>query len=91
MNERLAEMRRRAAKRKRERGHQLPKRNKTISSIVKDEERYGGSSFTSFEGGPDENKHHPLFSKGHFLFKILASAILVLVVAILFQKPAGEC
>ncbi|MCM3619302.1 M23 family metallopeptidase [Sutcliffiella horikoshii] len=90
MNDRIAEIRRRAAKRRKQRHNQLPKRKIIGSSnIMRDEERYGGSSFTSFEGGPDGKGDHPLFNKELFLFKILASAILVLVVAIMFQNPSG--
>ncbi|MGD6774354.1 peptidoglycan DD-metalloendopeptidase family protein [Sutcliffiella horikoshii] len=91
MNDRIAEIRRRAAKRRRQRQNQLPKRNNIGSTqqLVRDEERYGGSSYTSYEGGPDGGGGHPLFNKELFLFKILASAILVLVVAIMFQNPTS--
>ncbi|CAG9619493.1 M23 family metallopeptidase [Sutcliffiella rhizosphaerae] len=89
MNDRLAEIRKRAAKRKRQRQQRLPARDRVSSDILRDEDRYGGSSFSSFEGGPEGNRDHPLFNGRNFLFKILASAILLLVVAIMFQKPAG--
>jgi stage IV sporulation protein FA len=87
MNERIAEIRRRAAKRKRTRQNQLTKPK--TSYAMRDEEKYGGTGYSYYEGGPDGNKEHPLFNKELFLFKILASAILVLVVAIMFQNPSS--
>jgi stage IV sporulation protein FA len=91
MNDRIAEIKRRAAKRRKQRQNQLPKRNNLgpTQHIIRDEERYGGSGYSSYESGPDGNGGHPLFNKEMFLFKILASAILVLVVAIMFQNPSS--
>ncbi|WP_417899436.1 M23 family metallopeptidase [Bacillus haimaensis] len=89
MNDRLDEIRRRAAKRKRERQTQHTKRKQVSSYVMRDEEKYGNASYTSYESGPDGNKEHPLFNKELFLFKILASAILVLVVGIMFQNQSA--
>lgn len=57
---------------------------------LEDEERYGFDAITSYESGPIEEDNHPLFSKEAFIFKILASAILVLIIGIMFrnQTPA---
>ncbi|WP_078379533.1 M23 family metallopeptidase [Sutcliffiella halmapala] len=88
MNERLDEIRRRAAKRKRTRQTQLTKHKQVSSYVMRDEEKYG-NSYTSFEGGTDGNKEHPLFNRELFLFKILASAILVLVIGIMFQNQSA--
>ncbi|WP_223702908.1 M23 family metallopeptidase [Sutcliffiella deserti] len=89
MNDRLDEIRRRAAKRKRARQTQLTKHKQVSSYVMKDEEKYGNSGYSSYESGPDGNKEHPLFNKELFLFKILASAILVLVVGIMFQSQSA--
>lgn len=88
MNERLDEIRRRAAKRKRTRQTQLTKHKQVSSYVMKDEEKYG-NGYSSFEGSPDGNREHPLFNKELFLFKILAAAILVLVVGIMFQNQSA--
>ena len=40
----------------------------------------------SYESGPIEEANHPLFRKEVFIFKILASACLVLIVAIMFRN-----
>jgi stage IV sporulation protein FA len=53
---------------------------------IEDEERYGFDSMTSYESGPNEEDNHPLFSKEAFIFKLLASAVLVLLVAIMFRN-----
>ncbi|WP_338473264.1 M23 family metallopeptidase [Niallia sp. XMNu-256] len=99
------EIRRRIEKRKKQRERMARKveprkpdlRRKSESQQAKipwleDEERYGFDSMTSYESGPIEEDNHPLFSKEAFIFKILASAILVLVIAIVFrnQTPALE-
>lgn len=52
---------------------------------TEDEERYGFDKLSSYEGKTGEGSH-PLFSKEWFLFKLLASACLFLVVAILFKN-----
>jgi len=92
MSHRADEVRKRIAKRKREKGlsngnsHE-PSRT---SLFISDEERYGGIySPPTYEGGPGKsNGGHPLFRTEVFMFKILFSAILVLVTAIVFKNGA---
>lgn len=78
------DIRRRIAKRKRERERAAKREDKRFL-VVEDEEKYGFEKISSYEGGPSEGDH-PLFNKEVFLFKVLASACLVLVVAILFRN-----
>ncbi len=91
MSHRADEVRKRIAKRKRERG--LPSGNgeeksKRTSLFISDEERYGGVySPPTYEGGPGKNNGaHPLFRTEVFMFKILFSAVLVLLSAIVFKN-----
>ncbi|XTP56909.1 M23 family metallopeptidase [Niallia sp. Krafla_26] len=56
---------------------------------LEDEERYGFDSLTSYESGPNDGDHHPLFSKETFIFKILSSAVLFLVIAIMFRNSTA--
>lgn len=78
------DIRRRIAKRKRERERYSQSQQSTML-MVEDEEKYGFEKFTSYESGPGESGH-PLFNKELFLFKVLASACLVLVLAIIFRN-----
>lgn len=78
------DIRRRIAKRKRERErYSHTQQNRLL--MVEDEEKYGFEKFSSYESGPGEGGH-PLFNKELFLFKVLASACLVLVLAIIFRN-----
>jgi stage IV sporulation protein FA len=79
---RADDIRRRIAKRKRER-EQSPAAKTALWAA--DEERYGFDRMPSYEAGPDEGGH-PLFNKELFIFKILASVCLVLIVGILFKN-----
>lgn len=81
---RADEIRKRIAKRKRTRD-QLPTKTHKPLFWAEDEERYGFEKVSSFEAGPDEGMH-PLFNKELFIFKILASVCLVLIVGILFKN-----
>lgn len=86
MRSRADDIRKRVAQRKRERDRM----KKNIDNRVlwtEDEERYGFDKFSTYEGETGEGGH-PLFSKEWFLFKLLASACLFLVVAILFKNEA---
>ncbi|MEH7236178.1 M23 family metallopeptidase [Bacillus sp. JJ1562] len=93
MSNRAKEIRRRIEKRKRER-YPTPanSRKAAPSFLASDEERYGGSTYTSIDGGGPGEGGHPLFRKEVFLFKILLSAILVLSIGIVFknQSPTFE-
>jgi stage IV sporulation protein FA len=88
MQSRADEIRKRIAKRKKTR-EQLPTTMKPNKPLfwAEDEERYGFDKISSFEGGPDEGIH-PLFNKEVFVFKILASICLVLIVGILFKNQS---
>lgn len=54
-----------------------------------DDEKYGFNQGPSFESSND-NGEHPLFKKEVFIFKILASVLLFLVIAILFRNQSGS-
>jgi stage IV sporulation protein FA len=84
MQSRADEIRKRIARRKKSREQSPTKGHKPLF-WAEDEERYGFDKITSFEAGPDEG-NHPLFNKELFIFKILASACLFLIVAILFRN-----
>lgn len=84
---RADDIRKRIAKRKRERERMTKHVNEQFF-VVEEEEKYGFEKFPSYESDPGESGH-PLFNKEFFLFKILASACLVLIVAIIFRS-GGE-
>ena len=79
------EIRRRIAKRKRENGGSSGKGPEREISWPGDDEKYGFNNFSSYEPGKDD-VIHPLFKKEVFIFKILASAVLFLVIAIMFRE-----
>ncbi|PLR93853.1 M23 family metallopeptidase [Bacillus sp. T33-2] len=88
MGSRADDIRRRMMKRKKDRErhqkvtqHRLP--------WADDEERYGFDKLPTYEFTPGEGGH-PLFRKEVFLFKILCSACLVLIVAVLFRSQAEQ-
>lgn len=54
-----------------------------------EEERHGFDRLPSYDMGPGEGGH-PLFKKEVFLFKVLASACLVLIVAIIYRSPSEK-
>lgn len=78
------EIRRRIAKRKREKGSSEKGPEREITWPGEDE-KYGFNNYSSYEPGKDEVVH-PLFKKEVFIFKILASALLFLVIAIMFRE-----
>ncbi|MDZ5470821.1 M23 family metallopeptidase (plasmid) [Bacillus sp. 31A1R] len=88
------DIRRRIEKRKRERerlaGNSSRPRTVNYKQMLwaEEEEKHGFDRISSYEGGPDEGAH-PLFRKEIFLFKVLASACLFLVIAIIFRNE-GE-
>lgn len=84
MRSRADEVRRRIEKRQREK----ERMNKNLQNRLlwtEDEEKYGFERGNSYVGGTEE-KIHPLFKKEIFVFKILFSACLVLIIAILFRN-----
>jgi stage IV sporulation protein FA len=89
MRSRSDDIRKRIEKRKKEQ-ERLTKQTSTQLSWTEDEERYGFQKMESYEVGPIEESNHPLFRKEVFIFKVLASACLVLIIAIMFrnQTPA---
>jgi len=88
MRSRSDDIRRRIEKRKKEQ-ERMTKQIEARLPWTEDEERYGFGKMESYESGPDEEPNHPLFRKEVFIFKILASACLVLIVAILFRNQTS--
>jgi stage IV sporulation protein FA len=82
------EIRKRMAKRKRERQQMVKQSKKEQSFLVHEEEKYGGDLFPAYTGQSEDG--HPLFRKELIMFKTLFSIILVLVVAILFKNPSPK-
>lgn len=78
------EIRRRIAKRKKGKG---PSDNgpERLITWPGDDEKYGFDPVSSFDSR-EEEPGHPLFKKEVFIFKILASVLLFLVVAIIFRE-----
>lgn len=78
------EIRKRIAKRKKNSG---PARNGPEKLITwpGDDDKYGYEPVSSFDNRNEEGGH-PLFKKEVFIFKILASVLLFLVVAIMFRE-----
>lgn len=91
MSHRADDIRKRIAKRKKDRGESQPiyEGVKKTSLFLSDEERYGSNSFPTYEAGPGNNNgSHPLFQADVFMFKLLLSACLVLVTAIIFKDDS---
>ncbi len=84
MGTRADDVRKRVAQRKKERDR-TKKNSQNHVLWTEDEERYGFEKISSYEVGTEEDIH-PLFNKEWFLFKILASVCLFLIVAILFKN-----
>ncbi|MEH7249898.1 M23 family metallopeptidase [Neobacillus niacini] len=82
------EIRRRIAKRKKETGSTSRKGPEREINWPGDDEKYGFNHYSSYEAGKDD-VIHPLFKKEVFIFKILASAVLFLVIAILFRENSS--
>ncbi|MFE8696873.1 peptidoglycan DD-metalloendopeptidase family protein [Cytobacillus sp. FJAT-53684] len=87
MGTRADDIRKRVAKRKQERERMTKQINKS-TWWAEDEERYGFDKMSSYDGKSGEGDH-PLFRKEWFLFKILASVCLFLIVAIMFKNEAS--
>lgn len=87
MSSRTEDMRKRMLKRKKERERMEKMNHSRLFST--DEERHGFDRIPSYDIGPGEGGH-PLFKKEVFLFKVLASACLVLIMAIIFRSPSEK-
>jgi stage IV sporulation protein FA len=87
MHSRADEVRRRIAKRKKER-EKIGNNQSSPRFWADDEERYGLDKMPVYEGGSNEG-NHPLFKKEVFIFKVLASITLLLVVAIMFKNTSS--
>jgi stage IV sporulation protein FA len=86
------EIRRRIAKRKRNSGSGSGSPRKESNRLITwpgDEEKYGFNHTPSYETKFDNEGNHPLFKKEIFIFKILASVLLFLAIAILFRNNAA--
>ncbi len=81
------EIRRRIAKRKKEQGS-ATKSPETKIDWPGDDEKYG-LPYISPSVSSDDDGGHPLFKKEVFFFKILASVMLFLIVAILFRNQSS--
>jgi stage IV sporulation protein FA len=86
MNRRAREIRKRIEKRRKERNHYGASHQELWA--ITDEERYGQPVVT-YDRYTFEEKH-PLFRKETFILKLLISACLVLVTAILFKNPSDS-
>ena len=90
MNRRADEIRKRIAERKRKQLNttkRLPQ-EPLHTSLMSEEEKYGSMDYSTVEYTPSAKEYHPLFRKERFLFKILASACLVLIVGIMFKNAS---
>lgn len=92
MSKRADEIRKRIAMRKKERQQfsspKRPGRPIVSTYLASDEEKHGVSPFDSYEGGGESS--HPLFNKEWFMFKVLAAACLLLVVAIMYKDGSAR-
>lgn len=88
MSYRADEIRKRIAKRKRE--NHIRNSNDTIHPYFPgDEEKYGSSPFPKYNSH-NHDELHPLFKKEIFIFKMLISVCLVLIIAILFKNQSAQ-
>jgi stage IV sporulation protein FA len=85
MSSRSDDIRKRIEKRKKQR-ERMTKQLESQLPWTEDEERYGFEKMGSYESGPIDEETHPLFRKEVFIFKVLASACLVLIIAIMFRN-----
>ncbi|MDP4084565.1 MAG: M23 family metallopeptidase [Bacillota bacterium] len=89
MRSRTDDIRHRIAKRRNGRSNSKSI-SKSFLSFPNDEEKYGFNQMVTYEGRGNVEEPHPLFKKEIFLFKILASVCLFLLVAILFRNHTGS-
>ncbi len=87
MRSRADEIRKRIEKRKKDQ-ERINKQLQHRLPWAEEEEKHGFGKMPSYEGTSPEGEH-PLFKKEVFFFKLLASACLVLVTAILFKNPSA--
>lgn len=87
MGSRADEIRKRMAKRKKEK-ERFDNQPRT-RNLPETEELYGFERLPSYDPGSGKSGH-PLFQKEVFMFKILASACLFLLVAIVFRSEADR-
>jgi stage IV sporulation protein FA len=85
MRSRPDDIRKRIAKRKRERDRLTQTVAHSRLLLPETEEMHGYDRIPTYESGKEEELH-PLFRKEVFIFKILASTILVFLVAIIFRN-----
>ncbi|GIN87006.1 stage IV sporulation protein FA [Heyndrickxia sporothermodurans] len=85
MGNRADEIRRQMAKKRKTKSYSVRKKENPSHLINLDE----SDDYTIFEADPP-NKMHPLWNKELFIFKILASALLVLIVAIVFKSTTPK-
>lgn len=88
MRSRADDVRKKIARRKKER-EKLQNNLDNRFLLAEDEERHGFARMPSYEAGPGEGEH-PLFRKEVFFLKLLTSACLVLIIAILYKNPSTK-
>ncbi|RDE20194.1 M23 family metallopeptidase [Parageobacillus thermoglucosidasius] len=88
MKRHARDIRKRVEKRRKERRHRYGTPQQQELWAVTDEQRYGQPVVT-YDHYTFEEKH-PLFRKEAFILKMLLSACLVLITAILFKNPSGS-
>lgn len=88
MSTRRDDIRRRLAKRKKEK-EKLSNRKDRGAVWAADEERYGFDKLPVYDVPSEEEDSHPLFSKETIMFKVLAAACLFLIVAIMFKNESS--
>jgi stage IV sporulation protein FA len=84
------EIRRRIAKRKKEMGTTTAKGPERQIAWPGDDDKYGFNYMKPSNENDNGDDGHPLFKKEVFFFKILASVLLFLVVAILFRNQSDS-
>ncbi|HHW39382.1 MAG TPA: M23 family metallopeptidase [Bacillales bacterium] len=89
MRNRVDDVKRRIAKRKKERssiGESPTVSRRNAYSLLKDEERYGEAPFYDYE--PGSNSKHPIFRSEFIILQVLLAVCLFLIVGILFKDSS---
>ncbi|RAK21393.1 stage IV sporulation protein FA [Anoxybacillus vitaminiphilus] len=89
MGNRADEIRKRIAKRKRQRQQIHYQQQRHAFFELADEEKYGGHSLITYDDYSNKDSH-PLFHKELFLLKTFLSVCLVLITAILFKNSSSH-
>lgn len=90
MGNRADEIRKRIEKRRRNQANPVRKQQTKLHHLYEEEDWNIGGDYSIYEADPPSEKIHPLWNKEFFIFKILVSALLVLVVGILFKTSTPQ-